>query len=261
MARPFAESSLRLTGSKPPRSSPTASGSERRVAALMASRIARSRVASRAGSGEVLIRWAAPLPAMSIAFDYFASGVDSAYDKATHRVNFLVLAPIEGKSTVSDPPPSDRGLDRIDHKLLIRLQQDGRTAISKLAREVNLTVTPTLERVRRLEAAGYIEGYFARLSPRKLGLGLLAYVEVSLDRTTPDAFERFKQVMLAHDEVMECHMVAGGFDYLLKVRVVDMESYRRFLGDRIASVRGVQTTHTYFVMEEVKSTHTIVVPE
>jgi Lrp/AsnC family leucine-responsive transcriptional regulator len=176
-------------------------------------------------------------------------------------VNFLVLAIIEVKSTMSDVVPTDRSLDRIDHKLLIHLQQDGRIPISKLAREVNLTVTPTLERVRRLESAGYIEGYFARLNPRKLGLGLLAYVEVSLDRTTPDAFDRFKQVMLAHDEVMECHMVAGGFDYLLKVRVIDMESYRRFLGDRIASVRGVQTTHTYFVMEEVKSTHTIVVPE
>jgi len=152
-------------------------------------------------------------------------------------------------------------VDRIDRKLLSLLQHDGRATISHLAREVNLTVTPTVERVRRLEAAGYIEGYFARLSPSKLGLGLLAYVEVSLDRTTPDAFERFKQVMLAHDEVMECHMVAGGFDYLLKVRVKDMESYRRFLGDRIASVRGVQQTHTYFVMEEVKSTHVIVVPD
>jgi Lrp/AsnC family leucine-responsive transcriptional regulator len=188
-------------------------------------------------------------------------GVDSAYDNGDDRVDFLVFATIKAKLTMSDASLSDRSLDRIDHKLLIRLQQDGRTPISKLAREVNLTVTPTLERVRRLEAAGYIEGYFARLNPRKLGLGLLAYVEVSLDRTTPDAFDRFKQVMLAHDEVMECHMVAGGFDYLLKVRVVDMESYRRFLGDRIASVRGVQTTHTYFVMEEVKSTHTIVVPE
>src|SRR5882757_1328808 len=154
-----------------------------------------------------------------------------------------------------------RDLDRIDRSLLAKLQHDGRTTVSQLAREVNLTITPTLERVRRLEASGHIEGYFARLNPGKLGLGLLAYVEVSLDRTTPDAFERFKQVMLAHDEVMECHMVAGGFDYLLKVRVIDMESYRRFLGDRIASVRGVQTTHTYFVMEEVKSTHTIVVPE
>src|SRR5213082_3132246 len=154
-----------------------------------------------------------------------------------------------------------RPLDRIDRKLLARLQQDGRAAVSQLAREVNLTVTPTLERVRRLESAGHIEGYFARLNPAMLGLGLLAYVEVSLDRTTQDAFERFKQVMLAHDEVMECHMVAGGFDYLLKVRVTGMESYRRFLGDRIAAVRGVQQTHTYFVMEEVKSTHRIIVPE
>jgi Lrp/AsnC family leucine-responsive transcriptional regulator len=158
-------------------------------------------------------------------------------------------------------PPADRSLDRTDRRLLVRLQQDGRAAISQLAREVHLTVTPTLERVRRLESGGYIEGYFARLNPRRLGLGLLAYVEVSLDRTTPDAFERFKQAMLAQDEVMECHMVAGGFDYLLKVRVTDMESYRRFLGDRIAALRGVQQTHTYFVMEEVKSTHRIIVPE
>jgi Lrp/AsnC family transcriptional regulator, leucine-responsive regulatory protein len=158
-------------------------------------------------------------------------------------------------------PATQRGLDRIDRRLLVLLQQDGRTPVAQLAREVHLTITPTLERVRRLEAAGYIEGYFARLNPARLGLGLLAYVEVSLDRTTPDAFERFKQVMLAHDEVMECHMVAGGFDYLLKVRVTDMESYRRFLGDRIAAVRGVQQTHTYFVMEEVKSTHRLIVPE
>jgi Lrp/AsnC family leucine-responsive transcriptional regulator len=156
---------------------------------------------------------------------------------------------------------TERDLDRIDRKLLARLQLDGRTPVSQLAREVNLTVTPTLERVRRLESGGYIEGYFARINPGKLGLGLLAYVEVSLDRTTPDAFDRFKQVALAHDEVMECHMVAGGFDYLLKIRVTDMESYRRFLGDRLAAVRGVQQTHTYFVMEEVKSTQKIAVPE
>src|ERR1700739_4586674 len=164
----------------------------------------------------------------------------------------------------SAPPPAPgtrRELDRIDRRLLVPPQQDGRAPGSQLAREVHLTVTPTLERVRRLESAGYIEGYFARLNPARLGLGLLAYVEVLLDRTTPDAFERFKQVMLAHDEVMERHMVAGGFDYLLKVRVTDMESYRRFLGDRIAAVRGVQQTHTYFVMEEVKSTHRIVVPD
>jgi len=198
-----------------------------------------------------------------------AQVVNDAYDMGSGREYFQVFRRLVAKLTMpgrknaaSVTESSREGkLDRIDRKLLARLQQDGRVPVSQLAREVNLTVTPTLERVRRLEADGYIEGYFARLSASKLGLGLLAYVEVSLDRTTPDAFERFKQVMLAHDEVMECHMVAGGFDYLLKVRVPDMESYRRFLGDRIASVRGVQQTHTYFVMEEVKSTHVIVVPE
>ena len=154
---------------------------------------------------------------------------------------------------------SNRPLDRIDRRLLACLQQNGRASISQMAREVHLSVTPTLERVRRLEASGLIEGYFAKLNPRRLGLGLLAYVEVLLDRTTPDAFDRFKLSMLSHDEVQECHMVAGGFDYLLKVRVTDMEAYRRFLGDRIATIRGVQQTHTYFVMEEVKSTHTIVI--
>ena len=152
-------------------------------------------------------------------------------------------------------------LDRIDRKLLVRLQQDGRVPVSQLAREVNLTVTPTLERIRRLEATGFINGYFAHLNARRLGLGLLVYVEVTLDRTTPEAFERFKEMVAAQDEIMECHMVAGGFDYLLKVRVKDMERYRTLLGETIASIRGVQQTHSYFVMEEVKSTHRIGIPE
>lgn len=168
-----------------------------------------------------------------------------------------VSAPAERSSVVA--PATEPSLDRIDRKLLARLQQDGRVSISQLAREVHLTVTPTLERVRRLESAGYIEGYVARLNPRRLGLGLLAYMEVHLDRTTPDAFERFKSAMLAQDEVMDCHMVAGGFDYLLKVRVKSMETYRSFL-ERVGTVRGVQQTHTYFVMEEVKSTHALPLP-
>lgn len=154
-----------------------------------------------------------------------------------------------------------RPLDRIDRKLLVRLQQDGRVPVSQLAREVNLTVTPTLERIRRLEAAGFINGYFAHLNARRLGLGLLVYVEVTLDRTTPEAFDRFKEMVAAQEEIMECHMVAGGFDYLLKVRVKDMERFRTLLGETIAGIRGVQQTHSYFVMEEVKSTHRIGIPE
>jgi len=132
--------------------------------------------------------------------------------------------------------------------------------VSDLAAIVHLSVSPCFARVRRLEAAGYIHGYFAHLDPQRLGLGLLAYVAVQLDRTTPDAFERFARSIVVFDEVLECHMVGGGFDYLVKVRVKDMAAFRRFLGERMGGVRGVQQTHTYFVMEEIKSTHQLSVP-
>ena len=152
-------------------------------------------------------------------------------------------------------------IDKIDRKILSILQGDGRIANVELAERIGLSPTSVGERLKRLQRDGFVEGYGARLNPHRLGLGLLVFVEVMLDKTTPDVFERFAKAVQTAPEVLECHMVAGGFDYLLKVRVRDMESYRRFLGDRIASVRGVQQTHTYFVMEEVKSTHKIVVPE
>ena len=159
------------------------------------------------------------------------------------------------------PTLTSRPLDRIDRALLRRLQQDGRVPVAQLAREVHLSVTPCAERVKRLEEEGYIRGYYALLDPAKLNQALLAYIQVQLDRTTPDVFERFKTAMLDLPEVMECQMVAGGFDYLLKVRVRDMDAYRRLLGDQVATVRGVQQTHSYFVMEEVKATHSILVSE
>ena len=102
----------------------------------------------------------------------------------------------EAKSSVE---PQARALDRSDRRILRLLQQDGRCSISRLAKEVHLSVTPTLERVRKLESAGYIDGYFARLNATRLGLGLLAYVEVSLDRPARDAFKRFRSSMLAYD--------------------------------------------------------------
>jgi Lrp/AsnC family leucine-responsive transcriptional regulator len=151
-------------------------------------------------------------------------------------------------------PGSD--LDRIDRRLLALLQADGRLAVAELARRVHLSPTPCLERVRRLERDGYIRGYAADLDPAKLGAALLAFVEILLDRTTPDVFTRFRDAMVALEPVQECHMVAGGFDYLLKVRVRDMAAYRRFL-EQLAAIPGVQQTHTYVVMEEVKSTRAI----
>src|SRR5688572_24309157 len=120
-------------------------------------------------------------------------------------------------------------LDGIDGKILDILQRDGRVTNVELARRVHLSPTPCFERVRRLEQSGYIERYVAQLNPRKLGLGLLAFIEVSLDKTNPNAFDRFRLAVADMPEVQECHMVAGGFDYLLKVRVADMETYRGFL--------------------------------
>ena len=152
---------------------------------------------------------------------------------------------------------TERELDRVDRQILALLQTDGRLSVAELARNVHLTLTPCIERVRRLEREGYIEGYFARLNPRHLGQQLLAFTEVTLDHSTPDVLQRFKDAACALDEVVECHMVAGGFDYLLKTRVRDMEEYRRVLGEKIAAVRGVRHTQTYFVLEEVKSTHAV----
>jgi len=160
-------------------------------------------------------------------------------------------------------PPDEGGhrLDRIDLNILRILQADGRLPNVELARRINLSPTPCLERVRRLEREGYIRGYAALLDPDRLDRGLMAFIEVRLDRTNPDVFQNFANAVAPMDEVQECHMVAGGFDYLIKVRVADMAAYRAFLGDKLSSIPDVAQTHTYMVMEEVKSTHEIPVPQ
>jgi len=144
-------------------------------------------------------------------------------------------------------------LDRIDRKILKQLQSDGRIATVDLAEKVGLSPTSTSDRVKRLQREGFIAGYGARLDPHRLGLGLLVFVEVSLDKTTPDVFEKFAEAVKRAPEVLECHMVAGGFDYLVKTRVADMAAYRRFLGEILLALPGVKETRTYAVMEEVKS--------
>jgi Lrp/AsnC family leucine-responsive transcriptional regulator len=144
-------------------------------------------------------------------------------------------------------------LDRTDRRLLAILQEDGRLPAVELAERVGLSPTATGERLRRLMKEGVIAGFSARLDPHRLGLGLLVFVEVSLDKTTPDVFARFAQAVRRAPEVLECHMVAGGFDYLVKTRVADMTAYRRFLGEILLSLPGVKETRTYAVMEEVKT--------
>lgn len=143
-------------------------------------------------------------------------------------------------------------LDRIDRRILAALQSEGRITNLELAERIGLSPTATAERVKRLTRDGFILGYSARLDPAKIALGLLVFVEVKLDRTTPDVFDEFAAAVRQAPEVIECHMVAGGFDYLVKARVADMAAYRRFLSDVLLSMPGVRETHTYAVMEEVK---------
>ena len=150
-------------------------------------------------------------------------------------------------------------LDRIDRKILSILQEDGRIANLKLADAVALSPTAVLARVQRLTRDGYILGYEARLNPLKLGAGMLVFVEVLLDRTTPNVFDQFKAAVQVHPEIMECHMVAGGFDYLLKTRSADMNAYRVFAGNVLWQLPGVRETRTYAVMEEVKHSNHLVV--
>ena len=145
-------------------------------------------------------------------------------------------------------------LDRTDLKILRALQADGRMSNLKLAEAVSLSPTAVLSRVQRLTKEGYILGYEARLNPLKLGAGLMVFVEVLLDRTTPNVFEAFKAAVQVRPEIMECHMVAGGFDYLLKTRMADMGAYREFAGTVLWQLPGVRETRTYPVMEDVKNT-------
>ena len=158
-----------------------------------------------------------------------------------------------------DDSASGRDLDKIDQRILRVLQADGRISNLKLAEAVHLSPTAVLERVKRLHREGYILGYEAKLNPARLGAGLLVFVEVLLDRTVHDVMDNFKAAVQVRDEILECHLVAGGFDYLLKTRVADMAAYREFIGSVIWTLPGVRETRTYAVMEEVKNTTRIAV--
>lgn len=165
---------------------------------------------------------------------------------------------IQGKA-LEEQVKNGKYLDRIDRNILIELQNDGRLSNVELSKRVGLSPTPCLERVRRLEKNGYILGYNAKLNPRMLSASLLVFVEISLDKSSPDVFERFNKAVQELPDIQECHLVSGAFDYLLKTRVSDMSAYRRLLSDTILRLPCVSDTHTYVVMEEVKQTSNLVI--
>jgi len=148
-------------------------------------------------------------------------------------------------------------IDRIDKYILKLLQSNGRISNIELSKAISLSPTPCLERVKRLEKNGYIKGYTALLDPKALGAELLVFVEITLTRNSSDIFNEFNQAVILLPPVLECHLVSGNFDYLIKARVANMEEYRKFLGETLLTLPGVADSRSYVVMEEVKETLSI----
>ena len=147
-----------------------------------------------------------------------------------------------------------RELDRVDRRILRILQQEWRIAFTELGERVGLSTTPCTERVRRLERDGVITGYHARLSPAAVQASLLVFVEISLAYKSGDIFEEFRRAALKLPNVLECHLVSGDFDYLIKARISEMASYRKLLGSTLLTLPHVRESKSYIVMEEVKET-------
>ncbi|WP_295551679.1 winged helix-turn-helix transcriptional regulator [uncultured Pseudacidovorax sp.] len=150
--------------------------------------------------------------------------------------------------------PEFATLDRIDRKILDILQREGRIAITDLAQRVGLSTSPCSERVKRLERTGVISGYHARVAPEALGKMLLVFVEIKLSSKSADVFDKVRNELLHMPEVLECHLVSGGFDYLVKARLRGMGEYRHLLGDILKKLPVAAESHSYVVMEEVKET-------
>ncbi|WP_459614479.1 winged helix-turn-helix transcriptional regulator [Bordetella sp. 2513F-2] len=147
-----------------------------------------------------------------------------------------------------------RQLDRVDLKILDILQRDGRISITELAERVSLSATPCSERVKRLERDGVITGYHARVNPAVLDKSLLVFLEIKLSAKSGDVFDKVRQELLYLPEVMECHLVSGDFDYLVKARLSGMGEYRRLLGEILKRLPASAESRSYVVMEEIKET-------
>ena len=143
-------------------------------------------------------------------------------------------------------------LDRIDRKILDELQRDGRLPITELAQRVGLSTSPCSERVRRLEREKVILGYHARVDPEALGRGLLVFVELTLSSKSSQTFEAVRQALLLEPRVIECHLISGSFDYLVKARLSAMREYRDLLGQILRQIPVPAQSNSYVVMEEIK---------
>jgi Lrp/AsnC family leucine-responsive transcriptional regulator len=143
-------------------------------------------------------------------------------------------------------------LDRIDKNILRALQRDGRLANADIAKTVNVSAATCHRRIQRLFDEGHISGVHAQIEPSSIGLGALVMVGVVLDRSTPESFSAFEGAVADMKELLDCHLVAGDFDYLLKIRVRDMADFNVLHGKMLIALPGVRQIRTFFVMKEVK---------
>lgn len=170
-------------------------------------------------------------------------------DGAPCRLNAIFHAYLLNLSKIMD----QTALDATDRKILDWLQRAGRITNAELAERVNLSASACLRRVQRLEQSGVIEGYAARLSPAAVGRPTMVFVEISLHSQAEDALEAFEAGVRACPEILECHLMAGQADYLLKVAVADTADFARIHRDSLARLPGVRQLHTSFALRTVVS--------
>ena len=146
-------------------------------------------------------------------------------------------------------------LNKTDYRILALLQQNAHYTIKEIAKETNLSITPIHERIKRLENEGIIEKYIAILNRKKLGNWLVVHCQVTLDKQTQHNFVEFEESVKSFPEVIECDVVSGGFDYLLKIIVLDMEDYNNFYQSKLSVIESVAHINSFFVMKEVKNSY------
>lgn len=152
-------------------------------------------------------------------------------------------------------------LDTIDRRILRHLQQNARISTAELAEKVGLSVSPAWRRVRALEEAGVITGYQALVDPSAVGLSVSVFIHVSLEKQIETALEAFETAVRRRPEVMECYLMTGDADYLLRVVVPDLAAYERFLMDHLTRIRGIASIKSSFALRPVKQGSELPLPE
>lgn len=145
-------------------------------------------------------------------------------------------------------------IDKTDLKILNLLQENAQLTFKEISQKINLSITPVHDRVKRMENEGIIAKYVTLLDKKKIGTSLVVYCNISLDKQTKNNFSEFEDEILKFPEVIECNIVSGGFDYLLKIITRDMESYNAFYQQKLSVMRSVAHIHSFFVMSEIKNT-------